>query len=377
MGVMATHDSAPTWSRRRVLVSLLGVGAVAPFVRGERNSSGDSVLLRYTAHIPNSHGLFGKVFLPWTEMVTRRTGGRIRWEHYVDRLLHGALDGFKAVATGITDYTHGYATYQPGSFHLTHGLQLPFLFPNPGVAALVAEELYPEYLKGEYERMGVYLAHCDSTTAYDIISKTPIRTPSDMRGQKVRSTGGLMADILRQVGAIPVVMAAAETYTAFQRGIIDAVAVGAPDMAAYRLYETGNYCLRVGLTHTVIQYCLNPRTFDGLPADLRVQLYDLFRLRGQVAHRNYYGGDALDTAIARLTAGGVEVSEPTPEEGEEWRDAVRPLEQRFIEENARRGLPAAAFVHEAKQRAAVYADWTDQELWDHVSERPVQGIIAL
>jgi len=346
-------------------------------VRGERNSSGDSVLLRYTAHIPNSHGLFGKVFLPWTEMVTRRTGGRIRWEHYVDRLLHGALDGFKAVATGITDYTHGYATYQPGSFHLTHGLQLPFLFPNPGVAALVAEELYPEYLKGEYERMGVYLAHCDSTTAYDIISKTPIRTPSDMRGQKVRSTGGLMADILRQVGAIPVVMAAAETYTAFQRGIIDAVAVGAPDMAAYRLYETGHYCLRVGLTHTVIQYCLNPRTFDGLPADLRVQLYDLFRLRGQVAHRNYYGGDALDTAIARLTAGGVEVSEPTPEEGEEWRDAVQPLEQRFIEENARRGLPAAAFVHEAKQRAAVYADWTDQELWDHVSERPVQGIIAL
>ena len=374
---MATHDSAPRWSRRRVLASLLGVGAVAPFVRGERGGAGDSVLLRYTAHIPNSHGLFGKVFLPWTDMVTRRTGGRIRWEHYVDRQLHGALDGFKAVTTGITDYTHAYATYQPGSFHLTHGLQLPFLFPNPGVAALVAEELYPEYLKDEYERMGVYLAHCDSTTAYDIMSKTPVRTPSDMRGLKVRSTGGLMADILRQVGAIPVVMAAAETYTAFQRGIIDAVAVGVPDMAAYRLYETGNYCLRVGVTHTVIQYCLNPRTFDGLPGDLRVPLYDLFRLRGQVAYRNYYGGDALDTAIETLTAGGVEVSEPTPEEGEEWREAVRPLEQRFIEENARRGLPAAAFVHEARERAAAYADWTDQQLWDHVSERPVQGIIAL
>ena len=86
---------------------------------------------------------------------------------------------------------------------------MPFLFPNPGVAALVSEELYPEYLKGEYERMGGYLAHCDSTTAYDIISKTPVRTPSDMRGLKVRSTGGLMADILRQVDAIPVVLAAA------------------------------------------------------------------------------------------------------------------------------------------------------------------------
>jgi len=346
-------------------------------VRGDRGGSGDSVLLRYTAHIPNSHGLYGKVFLPWEEMVTERTGGRIRWEHYVDRLLHGPLDGFKAVRSGITDYTHAYATYQPGSFHLTHGLQLPFLFPSPAVAALVSEELYPEYLKGEYERMGVYLAHCDSTSAYDIISKVPVRTPSDIRGLKVRSTGGLMAEIIRQVGAVPVVLPAAETYTAFQRGVIDAVALGSPDMAAYRLHETGSYCLRLGLTHTVLQYCLSPRTFDGLPDDLRAQLYDLFRFRGQIAHRNYYGGDALATAIETLKAGGVEIIEPTPEESQEWLEALQPLEQRFIDENEARGLPAAAFVDEARERAAGYADWTDQELWDHVSEHPVQGIIAL
>ena len=61
-----------------MLASLLGVGAVAPFVRGSRDVTGDSVLLRYTAHIPNSHGLYGKVFLPWEEIVTERTGGRIR-----------------------------------------------------------------------------------------------------------------------------------------------------------------------------------------------------------------------------------------------------------------------------------------------------------
>ena len=360
-----------------MLASLLGVGAVAPFVRGSRDVTGDSVLLRYTAHIPNSHGLYGKVFLPWEELVTERTGGRIRWEHFVDKLLHGPLDGFKAVATGVTDYTHAYATYQPGSFHLTHGLQLPFLFPSPGVAALVSEELYPEYLKDEYERMGVYLAHCDSTSAYDIISKTPIRSPSDIRGLKVRATGGLTAAIIRQVGAVPVVMAAAETYTAFQRGILDAVALGGPDMAAYRLHETGNYFTRVGLTHTVLQYCLSPRTFDGLPEDLRVELYNLFRLRGQVAHRNYYGGEALDRSIETLVAGGVEIIELTPDEQQEWVDAILPLERRFIEENEARGLPAGDFVREARQRAAVYDGWTDQQLWDHILERPVQGIIAL
>jgi TRAP-type transport system periplasmic protein len=358
-----------------VLASLLGMGALAPFVQGNRTREGDDVVLRYTAHIPNSHGLYGRVFLPWEEMLAERTGGRIRWEHYVDRLLHGALDGFKAIESGITDYTHGYATYQPGSFHLTHGLQLPFLFSNPGVASLVSEELYPRYWKSEYERMGVYLAHCDSTTAYDIISLRPVRVPEDVRGLKVRSTGGLMAEIVRAVGAIPVVVAAAETYTAFQRGIIDAVALGAPDMAAYRLYEMGGYYLRLGLTHTVLQYCFNPRTFDGLPPELKVALYETFRFRGQIAHQNFYGGAALETAVDRLREAGVEVSEPTPEERAQWVEALLPVEQQFIEENERMGRPAEAFVRDARARAALYEGWSDQQLWDHVATRPVQGII--
>ena len=346
-------------------------------MRADRGGSGDSVLLRYTSHVPNSHGLYAKVFLSWEEIVTAQTNGRILWEHFVDGLLHGSLDGFKAVAADVTDYTHAYATYQPGSFQLTHGLQLPFLFPNSGVASLVSEELYPKYLKGEYERMQVYLAHCTATTAYDIISKTPVRTPSDIRGLKVRSTGGLMAEILRQIGAIPVVLAAAEAYTAFQRGVVDAVALSAPDMAAYRLYEIGSYYLPIRLTHTVIQYCLNPRTFDSLPADLRLSLYNLFRLVGQVANRNFYGGKALDTAVQTIAAGGVEVLEPTPEERQAWVDAVLPLEQRFIAENENLGLPAAAFIREAKVRSARYDRWSDQELWDHVSAHPVQGVIDL
>ena len=374
---MATHDSDNTWSRRRVLASLAGVAALAPFVRGERRQTGDSWVLRHTSHLPSSHGLLTNVFPPWTEMVAERTQGRIRWTNYVDGLLHGPLDGFKAVTADVTDYTHGYATYQPGSFHLTHGLQLPFLFPNSGVASLVSEELYPKYLKGEYERMQVYLAHCTATTAYDILSKTPVRTPSDLRGLKVRSTGGLMAEILRQVGAIPVVLAAVEIYTAFQRGIIDAVAHGTPDMAAYRLYEIGSYLLPIRLSHTVIQWCLNPRTFDSLPADLRQSLYDSFRLVGQMANRDFYGGQGLKTAIETLEAGGVEVLIPTRDERQAWIDATLPLEQRFIAENERLGLPAAAFVEEAKARSARYDGWSDQELWDHVSAHPVQGVIDM
>ena len=204
-----------------------------------------------------------------------------------------------------------------------------------------------------------------------------MRLPEDMRGLKVRSTGGLMADILRQGGAIPVVLAAAETYTAFQRGVIDAVSLGAPDMVAYRLYETGNHYLRVGLTHTVIQFALNPRSFDALPGDLRQQLYNLYRLHGQVANQNFYGGPNLDAAIETLRGENIEIVEHTPDERQAWVEAVHPLEERFIQENEALGLPARAFVREAKERAAVYVDWTDEELWDYTRRHPLQGVIDL
>lgn len=186
-----------------------------------------------------------------------------------------------------------------------------------------------------------------------------------------------MAETLRQVGAIPVVMAAAEAYTAFQRGIVDAVALAAPDMASYRLYEIGSYYLPIRLTHTVIQYCVNPRSFDGLPDDLRQALYNLFRLVGQVANRNFYGGEGLENAVRTITAGEAELLEISDDERQAWADAVLPLEQRFIEENEQLGLPATAFVREAKARSARYANWSDQQLWDHVSAYPLPGVIDL
>ena len=175
----------------------------------------EPITLRYTAHIPSSHGLYTRAFVPFAEIVERETVGRLRLEAFTDRLLHGPIDGFKAAVAGITDYTHAYGTYQPGSFKLLHATQLPFLFPTPQVASLVFEELYPRFFKAEYEHMGVYLAHCDCTSPYNIISKTPVRRLEDLRGLKIRVTGGLTADIYRELGAVPVSIAGQRSIRRF------------------------------------------------------------------------------------------------------------------------------------------------------------------
>lgn len=372
-------ESAPSreWTRRRLLGTLAGAAVIAPFTRGQRVSGDERITLRYTSHVPRSHGLYREAYVPFSQMVERETNGRVGFEPYMDRLLHGPLGGFKACVTGITDYTHGYATYQPGSFELTHALQLPFFFSSPQVAALVAEELYPKYLKEEYERLDVYLAHCDATTPYDIISTSPIESLEDVRGKKIRVTGGLTEAVFRELGAIPVVMAAAETYLAFQRGIIDAVALGVPDIAAYRLFEVGRYLTPVRINVTVLQYCLNRRTFDGLPDDIRHQMYGLFRVRGQLAVQNYYGGPRAEDAIDILRERGVQVIGLTESDLAEWRAAVAPLSERFLDEQEAAGRPGRALAADMARLASRYEGLTDAQLMDRVRTNPVQGIIDL
>lgn len=301
----------------------------------------------------------------------------MRLEAYTDRMLHGPIDGFKAAVTGITDYTHAYGTYQPGSFRLLHATQLPFLFPTPQVASLVFEELYPRFFKAEYEHMGVYLAHVDCTSPYNIISKTPVRRLEDLRGLKIRVTGGLTADIYRELGAVPVSIAAAEIYPAFQRGILDAVTLSLADMVAYRLQEIASFYTIGDINVVLLHYCLNPRTFDALPADLREQFYRLLRVRSQIAVQNYYTGPAYERAFQTLIDSGVEVLELDEAELTRWRDRVTPLKERYIARHEAEGLPAGELVERMEALSSAYASLSNEQIDARIRETPVEGIIDL
>jgi TRAP-type C4-dicarboxylate transport system substrate-binding protein len=376
LGAMTDH----TWTRRGVVTTLAAAAMGTPFLPRGRSRSGANegdVVLRFTSHVSRSHGFYPYVFTPFFQIVEEETQGRLRIEPMMDGLLHGALDGFKASVTGLTDYTHGYTTYQPGSFHLMHGLQLPFIFPDSPVASLVAEELYPRFFKEEYEAMGVYLATCDSTSPYQVISRDPVLTLEDLDSLKIRTTGGIVAEIYRELGAVPVVMAAAEVYPALQRGIIDAVSLGVPDIASYRLQEIGKFLTRVNLNVTVLQYCLNPRSFDELPEDIRETFYRLLRVRSQMAAQDYYSGPREEASYDALRAGGCEVLDLEPAERERWREALVPLRERFISENEAQGRPAREMLAEMEALSAKYSALSRAEIRRKVVDDPVMGIIDL
>ncbi|OPY92447.1 MAG: 2,3-diketo-L-gulonate-binding periplasmic protein YiaO precursor [Syntrophaceae bacterium PtaU1.Bin231] len=311
------------------------------------------------------------VVKPWCKMVEDDSKGRIKFKVFPGGVLHGANDGFKAAgAANITDFTHAYPSYVPGNFHLNHGTGLPFLYPNAYVGSLVCEELYNKYLKKEYEGMGVYLMSYQVTANYQIVTKSkPVRTLEDLKGLKIRSAGGMANDFLAAVGAIPVALPAVEAYTALQTGLLDGVLTNAIDIISNRLHEITKYVTISDASTVPVATCMNKKTYNALPKDLRLLVYNSNRKYPQMMAKEYEEGVLDDVKKTGMTV--INLSE---QEKARWVAAAKKVEDKFIADNEAKGYPAKEFMKELHALTKKYEKWTPAQIWEQVTKNPVQGI---
>ena len=148
-------------------------------------------------------------------------------------------------------------------------------------------------------------------------------------------------------------------------------------MVSYRLQEIGRYYTQIDVNVILLHYCLNRRTFDALPDDLRASFYRLLRIRSQMTVQNYYSGAGLERAWTALRDAGVEMFQLEEEELARWRDRLTPVKERYIAQHEAEGLPASAVVEDMEALAAEFASLTDDQINDRLRDSPTQGIIDL
>ncbi|MBR9766110.1 MAG: hypothetical protein GYB53_22000 [Rhodobacteraceae bacterium] len=76
--------------------------------------------------------------------------------------------------------------------------------------------------KAEYERNDAVGFGAYNTTPYLLMCKPDISTVADLKGTKVRASGGGV-EIMKMAGATPVAMSPAEATSALERGVVDCV----------------------------------------------------------------------------------------------------------------------------------------------------------
>jgi TRAP-type C4-dicarboxylate transport system substrate-binding protein len=366
--------AAQTSIEERVALASDWLAGKIPYTGPPVKYTGPPITVRYSTFMSSASKQFMNVYEPAAKMLEKESNGKLILKPYYSNVLHGPKDGFKACVDNITDYTHGYSLWQPQSFHMLMGLALPFAFPNAPVSQIVGEELAPKYFKKEYEKLGVYLAGIQVTKPYHLLAKKPIRRLEDLKGMKIRSGGGIMADIVKALGAMPVMLPASEFYTGFQRGVFDAILSHDTGFVVFRVNEIGKYVTELSITQGNTEFALNKKFFDQLPPDLKLVFYNWLRKYNQAYEQIYYEQDAV-AARAKMEKEGIQTIILPPEEMAGWKAAVDPVWDKFIKDNGAMGLPAKQMVEDMKALSQKYSAMSWNDIMKKMIENPVRGII--
>ncbi|SDL18262.1 TRAP-type mannitol/chloroaromatic compound transport system, substrate-binding protein [Aliiruegeria lutimaris] len=112
------------------------------------------------------------------------------------------------------------------------------------------------------------------------VSKVPLDGVDDLKGLKMRSPEGPIANVFRAAGAAPVNLPASEVYTALDKGVIDAAdysvfsvnqEVGMNEVAPHPVYP-GFHSL------PLVEISMNQAKWDALPEDIQQAFYDSIKV---------------------------------------------------------------------------------------------------
>ncbi len=178
---------------RSITVAAALAGLVAA-TAATTTATGQARELVYGSQLGPRHGFIRYAIPPFFDAVKKATNGDIQWKHVGG----GAIVNFKSavagVKNGLVDAGFGIAVYVPAVLPSTALIHTMFFPGNDAVgmtgAALETVLLHCPSCQKEFRaNNSLFLAGYD-TTAYEYICRENVKTVADLKGLKIRSSGG-------------------------------------------------------------------------------------------------------------------------------------------------------------------------------------------
>jgi TRAP-type transport system periplasmic protein len=206
------------------------------------------------------------------DRIREETGGRLEIEIFPSSALGSDPDVLSQVRSGGVE------------FFLMGGLLLAALVPVAAIDGIpYAINDYPSVWKAVDGKLGqvvrtevakfnlVAMEKQWDNGFHQITTKaTPIRTPEDMKGLKIRTgPSALQVQMCSALGASPTSLSFNELYTALQTGVVDAQLNALVLIKTAKLYEVQAYCALTNHMWSGFWLLGNKRAWERLPENLR------------------------------------------------------------------------------------------------------------
>lgn len=280
------------------------------------------------------------------ELVEQRLAGRVEVEVYPNSQLYDDNKVMEALLLGDVQIAAP-SLAKFGKY--TKKLQvfdLPFLFDDmKAIEKFQLGETGRNLLSsmGDTGYLGLAYWH---NGLKQLSANKPLRSPEDAKGLKFRIQ---QSDVLQvqfeQVGGSPQKLAFAEVYNALQTGVVDGAENPWANIYSKKFHEVQKYFSETN--HGYLGYMLvtNEKFWNGLPDDIRTELEDIiYEVTTEVNVEAYKL--SMDYRQKVIDSGRTEVLALTDEEIAKWREAMKPVWDKFEEEIGKDILDAAKAANE-------------------------------
>jgi len=184
-------------------------------------------------------------------------------------------------------------------------------------------------------------------------TRKPVKTLEDLAGMKLRSGGGQVAAVVKQLGAIPVTMAAPESYNALERGVVDGTVFPWEAIFGFKLYEVIKYHTVVNLNVATFFITMNLKKYESLSPDLKKVIDDLSGVWGAEFTGAAWDKGEEEGIAAAKQAGATTYTLP-PAELQRWSQKVKPAEDEWIASMEAKRLPGRQLLVDLRELIAKF-----------------------
>ena len=343
----------------RTLVAMASAVGMAFGVAGNANAADVTLKLHHLLG-PKSPAQT-QMLEPWAKRVEDASGGKIKIDIYPSMSLGGKPPQLVGqVRDGVVDIIWTVLGYTAGQFPRTEVFELPFIHTNNLVATNLAmrEMLQNGMLAEEFKDMHVITLHVHAGQAFHMVD-TPVRTPEDLKGKKMRIPSRTGAWILEALGANPVGMPVPDLPQALSKKVVDGALIPFEIVRPLKIQELTKYQTegegrtRFGTTTFVI--AMNTAKYESLPDDLKKAIDDNSGVEfskevGRIWTQSEVGG------LEALKEAGNEVIELDQDQIAAFRQQLEPVTDRWIADVESKGIDGRALVETARATIAKYAN---------------------
>ncbi|MBW2146083.1 MAG: TRAP transporter substrate-binding protein DctP [Deltaproteobacteria bacterium] len=208
--------------------------------------------------------IYTQYFNQLADNITKATNGDVEVTNYpAGELPYKGTDHLKVLNKGLVEMAEVVAGFVFGEAPLLALPDLPYVALNEKEMKIFRQAVIP-YIWEELRNRGIEPITVVSYGPRQIVSRKPIKTLADLKGQKIRTAGSLQDAYIKLWGGVPTFVVWAEVYPAAQRGIVDGIMTATLAIQQVKAYEVCPYFFKIDgpLMHQYI--AVNKKSWEAL-----------------------------------------------------------------------------------------------------------------